>query len=164
MIIGRLVVKGIGIALALVTFASTLQAEEPQYVSLPDQYIVTFRDDLSRKEILQLTRQLTASHGLRLRHTFRDSIRGFSGIFPAGKVEILRRHPAVLSIEQNGFWFIEDASARIATVDAPTNLLALPTGGSQIDLTWTDNATTERGFEVFRSTNGINGAYSRLAR
>jgi len=43
---------------------------------------------------------------------------------------------------------------------APTNLVATPSGFSQIHLTWTDNATTETGFEVERSTTGIGGTYS----
>jgi hypothetical protein len=151
-------------ALTLSTIGNSAYADSQRYVALPDQYIITFRDDLSRKETLTLTRELTVRHRLRLRHTYKDSIRGFSAVFPAGKIEMLRNHPAVASIEQNGFWYVEKSAARIATIDAPTNVTATPVGDSQIDLAWTDNATTERGFEVFRSLTGIGGSYSRYAR
>ncbi len=153
-----------GLVLFFFTLGDSAQAAEPQYVALPDQFIITLRDDLSRKEILRLTRDLTVRHGLRLRHTFKDGLHGFSAVFPAGKIKILRSHPAVVSIEQNGLWFVEESFARIQAVDAPTNLTASTVGDSQIDLTWTDNATTERGFEVFRSLTGIDGAYSLYAR
>jgi hypothetical protein len=151
-------------ALTLSTIGNSAHADSQRYVALPDQYIITFRDDLSRKETLSLTRELTARHRLRLRHTYKDSIRGFSAVFPAGKIELLRNHPAVASIEQNGIWYVEKSAAKIASVDAPTNVTATPVGDSQIDLAWTDNATTERGFEVFRSLTGIGGSYSRYAR
>lgn len=160
----RLLLTGTGIAVSLFSFGSSVQAEGPQYVTLPDQYIIIFRDDLSRREGLRLTRDLTARHKLRLRHTFKDSVRGFSAVLPAGKLEVLRNHAAISSVEQNGFWFIEDSPAAIATVDAPTNLTASPVGDSQIDLNWTDNATTERAFEIWRSTTGSGGPYTRIAR
>jgi len=43
---------------------------------------------------------------------------------------------------------------------APTNLTAALTG-TQVDLTWTDNATSETGFAIERATNG--GAFTRIA-
>jgi FtsP/CotA-like multicopper oxidase with cupredoxin domain/transcriptional regulator CtsR len=44
---------------------------------------------------------------------------------------------------------------------APTNLSITSPSGSQISLTWTDNATDETGFVIERSVNG--GAYVQLA-
>ncbi len=41
---------------------------------------------------------------------------------------------------------------------APTNLTAILQSGSQIRLTWTDNATNENGFVIERSVDGINFA------
>jgi len=40
--------------------------------------------------------------------------------------------------------------------DAPTNLTAVLQAGPQISLTWRDNATSENGFSIQRSTDGIN--------
>ncbi len=45
---------------------------------------------------------------------------------------------------------------------APSGMAAAIQAASQIHLTWTDNANNESGFELERSTTGINGAYSLL--
>ena len=39
---------------------------------------------------------------------------------------------------------------------APTNLVATAISSSQIALSWTDNSTTETGFQIARSNNGVN--------
>ena len=39
---------------------------------------------------------------------------------------------------------------------APTNLSANPVSSNRIDLTWTDNSTTENNFRIERSTDGVN--------
>ena len=44
--------------------------------------------------------------------------------------------------------------------DAPTGLTATPASTTQINLAWTDNATNETGYKVYRSTNGVD--YSEL--
>ena len=44
---------------------------------------------------------------------------------------------------------------------APSNLVATAMSSQQIDLTWTDNSTTETGFKLYRSTDNIN--FSRIA-
>jgi fibronectin type 3 domain-containing protein len=44
------------------------------------------------------------------------------------------------------------------TPAAPTGLTAAASSSSQIDLTWTDNATDETGYRVERSTDGVNFA------
>lgn len=141
--------------------ASTF-ADEPQYEVVPDQYIIRFRDDLSRDDVLRITRNLTAQQKLKLRHTFRDSIKGFSATVPPEALEILRQHPDILTIEPNGYWYLEASNPSLQTVDAPTNLAATPQGQTAIQLTWTDNATTELGYQVFRSTTGIGGNYTLL--
>ena len=43
-----------------------------------------------------------------------------------------------------------------ATPAAPSNLAATAVSSSQINLTWTDNATNEGGFKLERSTDGVN--------
>jgi regulation of enolase protein 1 (concanavalin A-like superfamily) len=45
---------------------------------------------------------------------------------------------------------------------APTNLAATPAGPSEIDLTWTDNASNETGFVIERSPDGV-GNWSQIA-
>ena len=47
------------------------------------------------------------------------------------------------------------------TVAAPSDLSAAAVSSSRIDLTWTDNATNETGYQVERSTNG--STWSRVA-
>ena len=42
-----------------------------------------------------------------------------------------------------------------STFGAPSNLVATAVSTSQIDLTWTDNATTEEGFKLYRSPDGV---------
>jgi subtilisin family serine protease len=44
---------------------------------------------------------------------------------------------------------------------APTNLAATAVSSSRIDLTWTDNATSEAGFKIERSADGVN--FSQIA-
>jgi PKD repeat protein len=46
------------------------------------------------------------------------------------------------------------------TVLAPPTALAAVASGNSVALSWTDNATDETGFEVFRSTDGVT--YTRL--
>ncbi len=48
-----------------------------------------------------------------------------------------------------------------STPAAPSGLTATQAAGPQVSLTWTDNATTETGFVVERSTNG--GAFTQIA-
>ncbi len=45
---------------------------------------------------------------------------------------------------------------------APTQLVVTPASGTELDLGWTDNATTETGYEVWRSISG--GAWVRTAQ
>jgi peptidyl-Asp metalloendopeptidase len=49
----------------------------------------------------------------------------------------------------------------VATLSAPTNLVATSTVGKRIDLNWTDNSAGEAGFKIERSTNGKS--YSQIA-
>lgn len=41
-------------------------------------------------------------------------------------------------------------------VAAPTSLTATPVSTSQIDLAWTDNATNEDGYKIYRSTDNVS--------
>lgn len=49
------------------------------------------------------------------------------------------------------------ASSEMATPPAaPTSLSATTVSSSQINLSWTDNASNEQGFKVYKSTDGVN--------
>ncbi len=50
------------------------------------------------------------------------------------------------------------ASAPMAAIETPTNLVATLQAGPQVSLTWRDNATNETGFVIQRSTDGVNFA------
>ena len=45
---------------------------------------------------------------------------------------------------------------------APTNLNVSPISPSRVDLSWIDEATDEADYQVWRSTDGISGTYTRL--
>ncbi len=47
--------------------------------------------------------------------------------------------------------------------NAPSNTNAVAASDSRIDVSWQDNSTNETGFEVHRSTNGPNGAFTLIA-
>jgi subtilisin family serine protease len=44
----------------------------------------------------------------------------------------------------------------IPGLDAPTNLMATAASSSRINLAWTDNATSETGYRIERSSDGVN--------
>ncbi|MBL0154919.1 MAG: hypothetical protein IPP93_16140 [Chitinophagaceae bacterium] len=46
--------------------------------------------------------------------------------------------------------------------NAPTALSATAANTFLVNLTWTDNASTETGFQIERSTTGIAGTYTLL--
>ena len=144
--------------------SGTSFASEPQYEIIPDQYIIRFRDEISRDDVLRLTRNLTVQHRLQLRHTYRDSIKGFSAVVPQRALEILRQHPDILTIENNGYWYLEGDEPGVQVVFTPTGLTATPQGQSAIDLNWTDISDTDVAFEVARSTTGIGGNYTTIVQ
>ena len=45
---------------------------------------------------------------------------------------------------------------RYLSLKAPTNLIATPVSANRIDLSWTDNSTTENNFRIERSNDNIN--------
>ena len=130
-------------------------ADNKTYRVIPGEYLIEFKEGISKAQALKLVAQLSAENQLLLRHTFKSALKGFSAKIPAGKLAVLQAHPAIASIEPNGFLYIH-------TVDAPINFTVVAPNSTQVDLAWTDIATTEQGFEVERSTTGINGAYSQL--
>ena len=49
-----------------------------------------------------------------------------------------------------------------APLGAPTGMTATAIGETQVDLGWIDNATEEAGFQVQRSSTGVDGTYTSL--
>jgi hypothetical protein len=47
------------------------------------------------------------------------------------------------------------SNVTVTTIPAPSNLTAAAVSTSQVNLTWTDNATNETGYTVERSTDGV---------
>lgn len=58
----------------------------------------------------------------------------------------------------NGVWVINGIEQGGSPPDAPTLLVATPVSTNQIDLAWTDNATNEDGYKIYRSTDGVSYA------
>jgi len=54
-------------------------------------------------------------------------------------------------------------SAKLALA-APSDLTAVATSETQVEVTWTDNSSKESGFELYRSTSGPTGAFELRAR
>jgi lysophospholipase L1-like esterase len=53
------------------------------------------------------------------------------------------------------------SAATAAILAAPTNLVAKANSATAITLTWSDKSSTETGFEVWRSTTGPTGTFSK---
>ena len=60
----------------------------------------------------------------------------------------------------NNIWMnaIRAAAASISVPVAPTDLTATQNGNASVDLAWTDNATSEAAYKVYRSTDGVTYA------
>ncbi|HYG75239.1 MAG TPA: glycoside hydrolase family 44 protein [Planctomycetota bacterium] len=58
--------------------------------------------------------------------------------------------------------FVIPAGSVVVTPAAPSNLSATATSASQINLSWTDNASNETGFKIERKT-GVGGTYAQIA-
>jgi hypothetical protein len=162
--------------------------EQPSFVTggpdqenlIPNQYIVVFNDNV--RTPVQLANGLAAAHGLRLRHTYRHTIKGFSAVFPPAAVAAIQRNPNVRYVEQNAYSYIDTherlrgravvrfpsivadatATAGLAPFSAPTNLHDTAITESQIDLLWDDSNPDEAGWEVWRSTTGPSGTFTIL--
>ena len=64
-----------------------------------------------------------------------------------------------LCITQCRFMGLGDASTKkteLETIAAPSGLSAIAASSAQIDLAWTDNSGNETGFQIVRSTAGVN--------
>src|SRR2546423_3266210 len=55
------------------------------------------------------------------------------------------------------------ASAPGLTVNAPLDVKVTAASAVRIDISWRDNSTNERGFEVWRSASGVDGTFTTRA-
>ena len=55
------------------------------------------------------------------------------------------------------------ASAPGLTVNAPSDVKVTAASVGRIDISWRDNSTNERGFEVWRSSSGVDGTFTTRA-
>lgn len=62
----------------------------------------------------------------------------------------------------NGPTWVTGAPPFNVAPNAPTALTATAPNAFQVNLTWTDNSSTETGFQIERSTTGIGGTYTLL--
>ena len=137
----------LGVAVLCCTAIAPAAYADPAYKVNKDEYIVRFKNDVNREEALALIRQLTAEHDLKLRHSFKNALVGFSANIPASKLARLQVHPRIETIQENGVWYLH-------AVDPPTDIVVTRVSDVQMDLTWTDNGTTERGTIIDRSADG----------
>jgi len=136
---------------------------------IPGQYIIVLKDDVA--EPVEVATQLALSHRLRLRHTYRHAIKGFSAVVPDGQLAAIERHPLVAYVQPNRYVTIHaDSAVRwssawsgSAALDAPANLVAAAPNPTWVTLQWTDNSTNESGFRVERRL-GQFGAFTQIAQ
>ena len=55
------------------------------------------------------------------------------------------------------------STAGVPSVTPPADAAAVGVSETQIDVTWVDQSTNETSFELYRSTTGANGTFTRLA-
>jgi aqualysin 1 len=78
----------------------------------PSAYIVVFKNEVANPDAL--ARQLVATHGGRLRYTYRFALKGFAASLPAAAVAALRKHPDIIGVVP------DDKVYTITTVQSPT--------------------------------------------
>jgi hypothetical protein len=70
-------------------------------------------------------------------------------------------HRALLLVCLLGLAVTQPAAAQIA---APSNTNAVAVSESRVDVSWRDNSTNERGFELYRSASGVHGMFALVAK
>ncbi|MFN2491854.1 MAG: fibronectin type III domain-containing protein [Pyrinomonadaceae bacterium] len=93
-------------------------------------------------QVAQVTANITtySNSTLAAGTTYRYRVRAFSAAGSSGYSNIAE---ATTPAQQSAF-------------AAPSNLVATAVSSSQIDISWTDNSTTEEGFKLYRSTDGVS--------
>jgi titin len=149
--------------------APSVQAPRGPRGVIPGQYIIQLRDDVP--EPVQVATQLALTHRLTLRHTYQHTIKGFSAVVPEGRLEALRRHPMVLSVQPNHYVTIHAQPATNVSLlrgvappplSAPSGLAATASSATAVHLTWVDNSGGETGTKIERRV-GTTGGFTEVA-
>jgi len=109
------------IAFANVTFSPALAGENNGGI-IPDSYIIRVADGFDAHV---MANEVAAQHSAAVSHVFSYALNGFAAHVPAARLDALRNHPGVISVEPN----------RYVTIDGkPTNPTPTPGsgGGSQV--------------------------------
>lgn len=61
----------------------------------------------------------------------------------------------VKAVLKSGYVYSDEMTVRTVTLDKPTNIVAVATSDSQIELRWTDNSNTETGYEIWRKDGDL---------
>jgi len=125
---------------------------------IPGQYIVVFRDGV--RNPAAAAAEMAAAHGLKVRHTYTQTIRGFSAVVPEGRLAALQRHPLVEYVQPNRYLYIDTHErfrrarssplSTSAAVAAPSDLEIVDRLSTALKLQWVDNSDNETGFEIAR--------------
>lgn len=113
--------------------------------------------DESGFEVWRSTTGPTGSYALRKTLAANASTHKDTGLTPGRQACYKVRAKDATGTSPSGFTNI---SCAITPLRPPANLVATVTGPATISLAFTDNNTTELGFEVWRSSSGISGGYS----
>ena len=93
------------------------------------------------------------------KNTYKDymTIQGHPNYYKTGSSNLDQFKLILQFLISEGVEFVRQYDYyRYLSLKAPTNLTATPVSANRIDLSWTDNSTTENNFRIERSTDNIN--------
>jgi len=88
----------------LILFCTTANAVVPNQGKVPDRYIIEIERGSSASDV---ARQMANEHGLKVRHTYRHVLNGFSAMIPEQRLTRLANDPRVISIMQDEYVSID---------------------------------------------------------
>ncbi|MDR4497641.1 MAG: S8 family serine peptidase [Candidatus Scalindua sp.] len=102
---------------------------------IPEQYIVVLKDD-SVRTVSEVADKMTAFHGIKVKHVYRNAIKGFSARIPDHKLEDLKRDPYVRLVDADRLVFAmseESCKHKPREKENAPQLEVLPTGVNGVD-------------------------------